>query len=335
MPCSLDAAFAALGVDPAAEAVQIVAAARITPPEPFAPLLPFVATRPLLVCGLDKQTLLQRVQATLLTTYPNEHTVRLVTQGKVTSSTLADLGQAKHALDLCAYLPAQPVLAAVRSFDALREITARLRAPDGCPWELGDLMMQVMIHSQVAVEAGEFDVGDVLAGISSKLMRRHPHVFGDVQVSGAQEVLRNWQSIKQAEKKPNGDEPPPSLLGGVPKQLPALAYAQAMQERAGRVGFMRPTPQTVEQVSTALSILREAKTEDARLAAYGDLLFSLALMGRGMGIVAEDALRETNRRYRQRFMAVEAICRAQGLEMSELSEEERIRLWREAQEAAT
>jgi tetrapyrrole methylase family protein / MazG family protein len=364
MPLSLDNVFSSLGVDPLVEGVQVIAAAQIKPPEPFAPLLPFVTTRPLLVCGMDNESLVQRVHSALLAIYPNEHEARLVRQGTVTVSTVEQLAQSGHAPDVCVYLPAQAVLAAVRSFDTLREITARLRAPNGCPWdrqqtheslrsfvleetyevlealdsgnrqelreELGDLMMQVMIHAQVAVEAGEFDVGDVLAGISSKLMRRHPHVFGDVQVSGAQEVLRNWQSIKQAEKK-NGDESPPSLLGGVPVQLPALAYAQAIQERASRVGFLRPEPNALDSVMLAVRMVSQAKTPDEKMSAYGELLFRLALAGRGIGVAAEDALREANRHYRERFMAVEAMCGERGLAMGELAEEERVRLWHEAE----
>lgn len=294
MPSPLDTVFATLGIAPLDAGVQIVPAAQIAAPAPFSSLIPFASTRPLLICGLADQPTMQRVQAALHTLYPDNHQVRLVRGHAVVVSTVAQLEQALPAADLCAYLPTQPILAAVRSFDTLREITARLRAPDGCPWdrqqthdtlkpfvleetyevlealdsgnrqelceELGDLIMQVMIHSQVAIENGEFDVNDVLAGISSKLMRRHPHVFGDVQVSGAQEVLRNWQSIKQEEKKINGDEPPASLLGGVPVQLPALAYAQAIQERAGRVGFLQATPEVTQLVNAALAAVNQAQT---------------------------------------------------------------------------
>jgi tetrapyrrole methylase family protein/MazG family protein len=361
MPLALDSIFASLNIDPLAEGVQIVAAAQVKPPQPFVPLLPFSVTRPLLICGLDSVELAQSVQTALRAAYPAEHTVQLVSTGKVTPSAVQGMGVVHPAPDLCAYLPALPVLAAVRTFDALCEITARLRAPDGCPWdrqqtheslrsfvleetyevlealdsgnrqelceELGDLMMQVMIHSQVAAEAGEFEIGDVLAGISSKLMRRHPHVFGDVQVSGAQEVLRNWQSIKQAEKKVSGaNEPPPSLLGGVPVQLPALAYAQAMQERAGRIGFMQPAADLAQAIVAQVESLGAA-TGAEKEAIYGDVLFHLALLGRAMGVPAEDALRTANARYRQRFVAVEKACRARGLDMSALSEQDRRDLW--------
>jgi tetrapyrrole methylase family protein / MazG family protein len=364
MPFSLDAVFATLDIDPLAEGVQVVAAAQILPAEPFSPLLPLATTRPVLICGLADATAMQRVQTALLAVYPAAHPMTLISGQRAAMMTLADLGQAAPATDLCAYLPAQPILEAVRSFDALRQITARLRAPDGCPWdrqqtheslkpfvleetyevlealdtgnlpelceELGDLMMQVMIHSQVAVENGEFTVEDVLASISSKLIRRHPHVFGDVQVSGAQDVLRNWQSIKQAEKPANGSETPPSLLGGVPAQLPALAYAQGMQERAARLGFMRPTPDVLSRVAAATEATLGARTSDEKTAAYGDLLFALVQMGRWLGVDAEEALRLANRRYRLQFLAVEELCRRRGWDMQTLNDEKRQSLWRDA-----
>ena len=364
MPLSLDNVFSILGVDPLVEGVQVIAAAQIKPPEPFAPLLPFVTTRPLLICDMDTKSLVQRVHSVLLAIYPNEHEARLVRQGTVTVSTVEQLAQSSHAPDLCVYLPAQAVLTAVRSFDALREITARLRAPNGCPWdrqqtheslrsfvleetyevlealdsgnrqelreELGDLMMQVMIHAQVAVEAGEFDVGDVLAGISSKLMRRHPHVFGDVQVDGAQEVLRNWQSIKQTEKQTGEDEPLPSLLGGVPVQLPALAYAQAILERVARVGFRQPAEAAVEHAAARVSETQRAGTEADALLAFGDLLLALVQAGRSLDINAEEALRLASRRYREQFVAVEALCRNRRLDIHTLDVAQRAELWREA-----
>jgi tetrapyrrole methylase family protein/MazG family protein len=363
MPFALDAVFTALGVDPLAQGVQIVNAAHITPPQAFSPTLPFVSTRPLLICGLAAQAQIESVQAALLTIYPGDHPLRLVAGATVTDGAIGVLAQVAPQQALCAYIPALPILDAVRTFDALREITARLRAPDGCPWdrqqtheslkpfvleetyevlealdsgnraelceELGDLMMQVMFHSQVAVENGEFTLNDVLAGISSKLLRRHPHVFGDVQVSGAQDVLRNWQSIKQAEKKNDGNEAPPSLLGSVPVQLPALAYAQAMQERAARVGFLRQGAAALQRAADTLDRLGAGKASAEALEEYGDVLFSLVLVARWLGIEAEEALRLANRRYRQRFMAVEALCRQRGLDVQTLDEQEREHLWQE------
>lgn len=365
MLLSLDHVFSALGIDPLAEGVQIVPAQQLRPPAPFAPLMGISATKPLLVCGLANAESLGRVQATLLSLYPDGQTVMLVRGGLTKKEQLHNLSRNEPAPNLCAFLPALPIFEAVRSCDALQEITARLRAPGGCPWdreqtheslkpyvleetyevlealdsgsradlceELGDLLMQVMIHAQIAVEDNEFNLGDILAGISSKLMRRHPHVFGDVQVSGAQEVLRNWQTIKQAEKQTTGDEPPPSLLGGVPMQLPALAYARAMLERAARVGFAQLSPASYDQAVAGIAAIQNASTPTQILAAYGDLLLTMVQMGRLLDVEAEEALRSANRRYRDRFTAVEAMCRERGLDVRELDDAQRRLLWREAE----
>ena len=361
MPFVLDAVFAALGIDPLAEGVQIVPASLIRPPEPFAPLLPFVTTRPLLICGLDDHDTVQRVRIALLAAYPSDHVVKIASCGRVETLTVASLGCLMPAHECCAYLPAQDVLKAVRSFDALRQITARLRAPGGCPWdreqthqslkpyvleetyevlealdsddrlelceELGDLLMQVMIHAQIAAERGEFDLGDVLAGISGKLVRRHPHVFADVQVNGAQDVLRNWQSIKRAEKEANGAVESPSLLGSVPRTLPALAYAQAILERAARFGFHRPTEAVFDEVVEAV---RRVQSSEDRLAAYGDVLLALVQVGRWLDMEAEEALRLASRRYRRRFEAVEELCRQKGMDIAQLDAEQRAVLGTEA-----
>lgn len=364
MTLSLDAAFAALGVDPFTEGVQIVDASQMTPPAPFAPLLALSPTRPLLVCRLSGADSLAKARQTLATLYPGSHPVSLSSGQAVQTSTLAQLAEATPAPNLCAYLPALAMIDAVRTVDTLRYLTARLRAADGCPWdrqqtheslkpfvleethevlealdsgnraelceELGDLLMQVMIHAQVAVENGDFDLNDVVAGIASKVIRRHPHVFGDVQVSGAQDVLRNWQSIKQAEKKGHSDEPPPSLLGSVPVQLPALAYAQAMQERAARVGFMQPDDDPVAAVCAHLGQARQATMPQERAEAVGKALFALTLAARGWDVQAEDALRLANRRQRQRFIAVEENCRQRGLDMQKLDDAQRHALWEES-----
>lgn len=364
MQWSLDSIFATLGIDPMAEGVQIIAASKLKLPEPFAPLLPFVPTRPLLICGLTDEATVKRVHAVLLTVYPADYLLTIVAAGAASEGRLDSLNQTPPSPHLCLYLPAQNSLAAVRSFDTLREITARLRAPNGCPWdrqqtheslkpflleetyevlealdsgnrqdlceELGDLLMQVMIHAQVAAEAGEFDVTDVLAGIASKLVRRHPHVFGNVQVSGAQEVLRNWQSIKQAEKQANGEGALPSLLGGVPQQLPALAYAQAIQERAGRIGFLLPDEQVVYRISELMEVIAQAESYEHKITAYGDLLFALVQIARWLGVDAEEALRLANARIRRRFEAVEELCYQRGIDLHGLSSEQRERLWKEA-----
>jgi tetrapyrrole methylase family protein / MazG family protein len=365
MPLSLDAVFSALGIDPLAGGVQIVPARHLKPPAPFAPLQGFSTTKPLLVCNLGDAQSLVRVQAALLPLYSAGQSVVLVYGSQAQPGRLGSLDQADAQPELCAFVPALPLLEDVRSADTLQEVTARLRAPGGCPWdreqtheslkpylleetyevletldsgsradlceELGDLLMQVMIHAQIAAEEGEFSLGDVLAGISSKLMRRHPHVFGNVQVSGSQEVLRNWQSIKQGEKQGSDREPPPSLLGSVPVQLPALAYAQAILERSARAGFRQPAPDAFAQAAEGIDAARRAATPVEKLAAYGDLLFALVQVGRSLDVEAEEALRMANRRYRDRFTAVETLCRQGGLDVHQLDDAQRQALWHEAE----
>jgi len=368
---SLNAVFAALRLDTQAVAVQIVPAARLAPPQPFAPLLPFAVTQPLLVCGLADAPTLARAQATLLTAYPPDHEAKLIAGSAVSTVSVGTIAQHRPAPDLCIYLPPLDILDAASTFDALRYITARLRAPGGCPWdreqtheslkpyllqetyevldaldsgdliklreELGDLLMQVMIHAQVAAEAGTFDIGDVIAGIASKLVRRHPHVFADVRVSGAREVLRNWEQIKQAEREGNGEDGAgQSLLAGVPAHLPALACAQDMQERAARAGFDWPSIEgALSDVARQAADLPQAQTHGEKLDRLGDLLFSLVGVARRLEVDAEEALRLTNRRYRQRFTAMEALCRQRGLALNGLPYEEQKRLWEEAKAASS
>ena len=360
MPLKLDALFAALGVDPVADGVQIVPCGAMAPVQPFAQVLPFTPSRPLLICNVADEEGLARVGATLASAYPPKHPVSATTSHGVTVASLSQLTAIKAEQGLCLYLPALDGLAATRSFDTLQAITARLRAPGGCPWdreqthdslkpyvleetyevldaldtgdraalreELGDLLMQVMIHSQIASESDGFDIGDVLEGIATKMIRRHPHVFGDVQVGSSRDVLTNWQAIKQTEKPANEDGSPKSMLGRVPAQLPALAYAQAVQERTARIGF-RPAQEANANLSAAFAALDTAGTEAGRLQAYGDVLFAIVQLGQALDLEAEEALRMANRRYREHFEAVERIARQRGLDMASLDSTQRQELW--------
>lgn len=361
----IDTVLAALGLDTLAAPLQIVPAAQLTPPGPFGPPLPFVPTRPLLIAGLEQAATLARVQSLLQSVYPADHPVRLVRDGAVAEAALSELGMRRPAAGLCAYLAPLAMLENVRSFEALRYITARLRAPGGCPWdrqqtheslkpyvleetyevlealdsglmdkvceELGDLMLQVMIQSQVAVEAGEFSIDDVVGSISAKLVRRHPHVFGDVTVSGAGEVLRNWEAIKQGERKAaNGagtSSAETSFLAGVPAQMPALAYAQRIQERAGRAGF-----DAAGDLLAQAAQLEAAQTAAQKAERYGELLFAAVTIGRRLGVNPEDALRLANRRFRERFIAMERLAEERGKTLSNTPPDEQRKLWVEVQE---
>lgn len=266
----------------------------------------------------------------------------------------------------CLYVPPLPVLDNLADFPGLRYVVARLRGPGGCPWdreqshdtlkpylieeayetldaldardpsklteELGDLLLQVVLHAQLSEEEGDFAIEDVLRGITTKLIRRHPHVFGDVAVRDSADVLRNWQQIKKAEKSEEGQ--PASLLGDIPHHLPALAYALSVQKRAARAGFDWPEVAGVEdKVAEELRELRLAEGQPARLHELGDLLFALVNLARWLKLDAEEALRLANQRFQRRFHYMESLCRERGLDFGHLSAAEQDELWEEAKRA--
>ncbi|MEI6211660.1 MAG: nucleoside triphosphate pyrophosphohydrolase [bacterium] len=234
----------------------------------------------------------------------------------------------------------------------LSTIMARLRSPDGCPWdreqdllslkphlleetyelletmdgtdpaahaeELGDVLLQVVFQARIREEQGQFSLDDVAHVLSDKLVRRHPHVFGDVQVDDSAAVLRNWEAIKRTEKKPSADGPR-SALDGVPKALPALARAQRMQSKASRCGFDWPDVAGVEaKLTEELAELAAARqTNDAAAVRHeiGDLLFSVVNLCRFLKVDAEDALQEASSRFARRFREVERRATADGRDM--------------------
>ena len=241
---------------------------------------------------------------------------------------------------------------------------AQLRAPDsGCPWdlkqtheslrphlieesaevlqaiesgdkanlreELGDLLLQVVFHAQLAQENGDFDINDVAQTINEKLVRRHPHIFGDAQADDAETVKANWDAIKAREKAERGETP--SILGDVPAQLPALASALKISVRAAKVGFEWPDEAGV------LDKLREevAEVEDAlahespqRIAEeLGDLLFTIVNLARWRGIDPEMALRDNNRKFRGRFEQMETEAARRGWSLESLNEAQWDELW--------
>ncbi len=256
-----------------------------------------------------------------------------------------------------------------REFQTLADIVARLRAPGGCPWdreqthqsltpflieetyevveqidansmpglreELGDILLQVMLHSEIASEEGHFTVADVIEGLVNKLIRRHPHVFGDAEARTAEEVAARWEVLKSEERQGA------SLMEGVPANLPALTYAQRTQGRAANVGFDWPNVDGVlEKVAEEAGELAEAheasggeKADEVRAHLeweFGDLLFSLVNLARWMDIDAETALRHANRRFVTRFRSMEDTARERGEDFSVMSLEQMDTLWEEA-----
>jgi len=248
----------------------------------------------------------------------------------------------------------------LNQFATLVDIIARLRAPDGCPWdrkqthaslrenlleecyevlealdegdserlytELGDLLMQVVLHSQIATEVGEFELGDVISSINTKLIHRHPHIFGAKKVKDAEEVALNWEELKQEEREADA-----SMLDSVPGHMPALAYTQEIQHRVARVGFdWEDIEGVIDKLSEEVGELKQAEDQERKEAEFGDLLFTLANIARRLGIDLEAALRQANRRFYRRFSHMEKACRERGVNLGELSFDEQNALWEEA-----
>ena len=248
-------------------------------------------------------------------------------------------------------------------FQTLVDIVERLRAPGGCPWdreqthaslkrnlleecyevleaidgqddrglseELGDLLVQVAFHADIAREAGEFQMADVLASINNKLVRRHPHVFGDDQVADAQEVERNWDRIKEAEKGKDGTRKSP--VDDIPKDSPALTYAQLMQDRVGRAGFeWEDISGVLDKISEEVEELRQAATGEEKVHEMGDLLFVMVNLSRWMGIHAEDALRQANLRFQGRYKTMERLAYERNQDFVQLPLAQKEELWQEA-----
>jgi tetrapyrrole methylase family protein/MazG family protein len=193
--------------------------------------------------------------------------------------------------------------------------------------ELGDLLMQVAMHVQIATEEGSFKFADVISGIDAKLKRRHPHVFGDLEVTGTAEVLHNWETIKEHERAEKGQSSR-SRMEGVPVSLPALARAQALSNRAARDGFDWPNVDGVlEKLGEEVGELQAASDLHAQASEVGDIFFALVNVARWLGIDAESALRATCGRFTRRYGEMERLARSRNLHLSDLSPAELETLW--------
>ncbi len=201
--------------------------------------------------------------------------------------------------------------------------------------ELGDLLLQVVFQAQLREEAGEFNFEDVAKAISDKLVRRHPHVFGEVVVADAREVVRNWNAIKEGEKA--GRDPADSRLDKVPKHLPALLKAEELQKTAAKTGFDWPgVAGVLDKLYEELTELRaevEAGHRDNMHEELGDLLFVVANLGRHLGVSAEQALQDACTKFRQRFREVERSADSSGTPMEDHSLEELDAYWNRAKAA--
>lgn len=350
-----------------ASVAQIFETLRIPPPSKLvlleartlasAHVPPYPPDMPALLTDIDSQELALHLKDVLLTTYPKEHVVHIVKEGKGKERKLNEV-HAEAGFSL--YIPA---MGEGTSFESFVEITAHLRAPNGCPWdreqthaslrkhmleesyeaisaidsgdfvdmreEFGDLLLQVVLQSQIANEESQFNINQVVQGIYSKIVRRHPHVFGDVEVADVDGVLANWEKLKEKErgKKKDGK----GLLDGVPLALPALSQAQEYQDRAARVGFDWPEIEGVlEKIAEEVEEVKRATNEKELAAEIGDLLFALVNLARWKKVDAESALRETNMKFKKRFTYIEQGAKKQRRDLSDLSLDEMESLWQEA-----
>lgn len=241
------------------------------------------------------------------------------------------------------------------------EVVARLRAPGGCPWdreqtheslrpylleetyelleaidsgddekmkeELGDVLLQVAMHAEIAAEEGRFDATQVSEGVAAKMVKRHPHVFGDVAVENSDQVLHNWELNKLEDARAAGREDE-SVVDRVPASLPALAWTLGLQKRAARVGFdFKSTADTVEAVAEEARELGAAEDPEAAFHELGDLLFAVVSLARRMKINPEDALRVAGQRFRDRFAAMQSQLVEDGKSFRDLDGAELMARW--------
>ncbi len=251
-----------------------------------------------------------------------------------------------------------------KKFEELVEIVEKLRAPDGCPWdreqtnqsllpyfieevyeliesvdeenwdtvkeELGDLLLHVVFQASIGEDEGKFKLADSLTNVNEKLVRRHPHVFGDAKADAAFHAKQNWEAQKHKEKGRK------SRLDGVPKNLPALVRAQRLQQKASYAGFdWDEVEQVWDKVHEEIQELKDAQSNEAKdhiAEEIGDVLFAVVNLARYLDIPAEDALRKTNQKFTSRFSKVEEGIKAQGKELEDATLEEMDAIWEMAKE---
>jgi tetrapyrrole methylase family protein/MazG family protein len=355
----LDAVFSALQVDPLAGGLDVVDA--LAPPRQI--------ERATVFCQVYSREAASALKLSLMETLPDETPVAIVRAAGTPTEAVAWLPlyqiDRQDTLDhlTCVYLPAPGLEANLGSFNNFRRIVARLRGPDGCPWdraqthqtitqylieetyevvdaldianaeklaeELGDLLLQVVLHAQIAEDSGEFALEDVVAGIAAKMVRRHPHVFGDATAHTPEDVVRRWEVIKQAER-----EEAQSVLSGIPRHLPALAYAESVQRKAASLGFEWPAvADAVAKVAEEAAELEAETAVDRRREEFGDLIFALVNVARMNAIDPEEALRAANRRFAARFASVERMARERGQAVADTPLANLLEMWDRAKGA--
>lgn len=359
----LEPSFTALGFDPFPQMALVDAFEMAKAHHP-----PFSPAVPLLIAQIHSRQMASDVKLTLMAVYPDEHPVTLLHAAgtpdcQVEQLLLYEIDRSDRiGLLTSLYVPPMSGAASLESF---QDVIAHLRDPQGgCPWdlrqnhqtlrpnlleeayellaaldaddpaamreELGDLLLQIVMHTQLASEYGEFSMAEVIQGIRAKIIHRHPHVFAGLDLKDEQGVLENWERLKAAERESNGQKEK-SLLDGVSVGLPALNQAQEYQGRAARVGFdWHDLAGVLDKLAEEIGELQNTVDLDERAAELGDVLFSLVNLARWLDVDAESALRQTNTKFRQRFSYIERAAKAQGRELKQMSLAELDALWDEA-----
>lgn len=349
---AIDTIVSALELDPR-EGLTIISAKELDAAY-FPPLNPDLGA---LIIDLSSSDTIERALNVLRKLYPHDHQIALVREngGPVLDVSLDESAAAGNAMAL--YLPP---LEPNSSFESLQNTVAHLRAPEGCPWdreqthkslrkhlleeayealealdqanldglqeELGDLLLQILMHAQIAQEQGNFRMSDVVFGIQTKLIRRHPHVFGDVEVSSVDQVLNNWEHYKNEER----DGGP---LDGVPRSLPALAQSAELQDRAGRVGFRWDRQQG--KIKGEFSWLTGEGEQQLRPEQLGDLLFAIVNYARQIKVDAEAELQRANQQFRIQFSNLLDAVSESGQKLGDLETTDLTQLWNDAEQSST
>lgn len=334
-----------------------------------------VCTAPLVVSYLYSRDMASAVKGWLSRFYPDDHTVQLIEapgtgDTQVQSVPLYEIDRERTIDDRTVlYVPPLTENDNVRTFGGLMQLTRRLRGPGGCPWdreqshatlkphlveetyevldaldsgdpellaeEFGDLLFQITIHSQIAAEHGEFTIEDVIGNIMCKLIGRHPHVFGDVELESAHDVRQVWEALKQKEKPKRT-----SILQEIPRGLPALPQSNLMQKRAASVGFEWPSvSEVIDKVDEELQELRQeidsGRPKELQREELGDIFFALVSVARHLRIDPEEALRLANRKFATRFQYVESRAAAEGKVLRDLSPQHIDDYWNAAKESVS
>ncbi len=346
---AFDTLLSALELDPR-QGLTIISANELAAAY-FPPLNPDLGA---LIIDFNSSHTTKRVLRVLRSLYPHDHRIGLVrdTADPVLELSLDKLEAEPKALAL--YLPP---LEPHSSFESLQNTVAHLRAPEGCPWdreqtheslrkhlleeayealealdqanldglqeELGDLLLQILMHAQIAQEQGNFRMSDVVYGIQTKLIRRHPHVFGDVEVASVDQVLNNWEHYKSEER--NGGP-----LDGVPRSLPALAQSAELQDRAGRVGF--DWDQQQDKIEGEFSWLTGRGEQQLRPEQLGDMLFAIVNYARQIKVDAEAELQQANQQFRTQFSNLLKAVSESGQQLEDLERTDLNQLWNDAEQ---